>query len=198
MSAFLGPIHTWLFNKVLFQNQMVETIETLAKENGWLDESVNLNRYGQLEQGDLADIVDPNNIHGWLQERVSLVESKLAYLVTVLSDGHQERLDSIYEVIYELGKKNSIHGKNAKEVFDTLETLLLNGMPCDRVNVLCEENEDKVVWRQTKEIHEKYWTMVGGSVEQFYFIRQYLIHGLLENSEFTYSTLENSHFEIKR
>ncbi len=199
MSAFLGPIHNWLYNKVLFQNEMVETIKNLAEENQWLDSSVNLNRYGELEQGELADIVDPDNIHGWLQERVSLVENKLAYLVTVLTDDHIERIDDITHCMYELGKKHPLETVDyAKEAFDHMEALLLNGMPCDRVNAVVENSEEKVVWEQTREIHQQYWDLVGGDIEMFYAIRSSLIQGILEGSGFVFRETGDRVYEISK
>lgn len=80
MSAFLGPIHTWLFRKIKFQDELTNTIleieaqEELVKR---IDKA-----YVSLEQGELADIVDSANIHGWLQERISIVENRLAFVVT--------------------------------------------------------------------------------------------------------------------
>ena len=33
MSAFLGPIHTWLYNKIKFQEKTVNAVLDLAEEN---------------------------------------------------------------------------------------------------------------------------------------------------------------------
>ena len=37
-----------------------------------------------IEEGPLDEIINQSNIHGWLQERVSQVEYKYAYVVTKL------------------------------------------------------------------------------------------------------------------
>lgn len=66
MSAFLGPIHYWLYNKVKIQQNMVETVLNRAEQEGW-DEDLRSRleaTYGTLPTEDLADIIDVSNIHG--------------------------------------------------------------------------------------------------------------------------------------
>lgn len=199
MSAFLGPIHHWLYGKVLFQNEMIEKIASLAIEEGWITESLDLDRYGVLESGALEDIVDPDNIHGWLQERVSLVENKLAYLVTVLVKEAPERIIKISNAVYQLGVENKLQNvSDAKSAFTHLENLLLNGMPCDRINKIIEENEEHVIWEQTQDIHAKYWEAMQGDLDNFYIIRKSLITGILEDSGFQFIVHNNFTYEIKR
>ncbi len=183
MSAFLGPIHTWLYNKVLFQNDLAEHIAKVAADKNWNDVSFNINRYGVLPEGELADIVDETNIHGWLQDKVSLVENKLAYIVTVLTDEYAERITDISDAVYTYGKAHAYDGNlNAKEAFQYLETILLNGMPCDRVNQIVSEDENQVSWKETVNIHKSYWDQVHGNMEYFDAIRESLITGVLEYS----------------
>ena len=35
MSAFLGPIHFWLYNKIGNQEQLTKEIAAAAVQNGW-------------------------------------------------------------------------------------------------------------------------------------------------------------------
>ena len=35
MSAFLGPIHYWLYNKIIVQEELTADIAGLAVSNGW-------------------------------------------------------------------------------------------------------------------------------------------------------------------
>lgn len=94
MSAFLGPIHTWLYNKIKFQDAMALEVLNLAEEKGYANDlkSRTDNRYGVLGNGSLEEMIDPGNIHGWLQEKVSMVENRLAYAVTALTEPDPERL----------------------------------------------------------------------------------------------------------
>jgi len=201
MSAFLGPIHTWLYNKIKFQDAMTDAILDLAEENGYSKElrPRTDSRYGVLEKGNLEDMIDTGNIHGWLQEKVSLVENRMAYVVTELLEPDQERLSHIIDVVLEFGKRNSAD-KNitVRKGYDYLESTLLNGMPCDRVNELIQESEDKLVWRQTQDIHGAYWAMIRGDVTHYYALRELLIKGMFEDSELEFHQIEDQVYELRR
>ncbi|HCD45672.1 MAG TPA: hypothetical protein DEQ64_18490 [Lachnoclostridium sp.] len=201
MSAFLGPIHTWLYNKIKFQDAMTDAILDLAEENGYSKElrTRTDSRYGVLEKGNLEDMIDTGNIHGWLQEKVSLVENRLAYVVTELLEPDQERLSHIIDAVLEFGKRNSAD-KNitVRKGYDYLESTLLNGMPCDRVNELIQESEDKLVWRQTQDIHGAYWAMIRGDVTHYYALRESLIKGMFEDSELEFHQIEDQVYELRR
>jgi hypothetical protein len=201
MSAFLGPIHTWLYNKIKFQDAMTDAILDLAEENGYSKElrTRTDSRYGVLEKVNLEDMIDTGNIHGWLQEKVSLVENRLAYVVTELLEPDQERLSHIIDAVLEFGKRNSAD-KNitVRKGYDYLESTLLNGMPCDRVNELIQESEDKLVWRQTQDIHGAYWAMIRGDVTHYYALRESLIKGMFEDSELEFHQIEDQVYELRR
>lgn len=201
MSAFLGPIHTWLYNKIKFQDAMTDAILDYAEENSCGKElrARTDSRYGVLEKGDLEDMIDTGNIHGWLQEKVSLVENRLAYVVTELMEPDQERLSHIANAVLEFGKRNSAD-KNitVRKGYDYLESTLLNGMPCDRVNELVQETEDNLVWRQIQDIHGAYWTMIHGDVTHYYTLRESLIKGMFEDSELEFHQIEDQVYELRR
>ena len=103
MSAFLGPIHTWLYNKIKLQDELVNAlIDAAVNENVAGDEikAMLTRRYGELEKGDLEEICDPNNIHGWLQDRVSLVENRLAFAVTYLTMENSKNIEFLEKAAY--------------------------------------------------------------------------------------------------
>ncbi|HKM35519.1 MAG TPA: hypothetical protein VJY54_12400 [Lachnospiraceae bacterium] len=86
MSFTLGPIHTWLFNKIRFQDLLQRTILRDYEKDKDTTLSCQLDRrFGVLEEGELKDIIEEGNIHGWLQERVSLVENRFAFMVTQIN-----------------------------------------------------------------------------------------------------------------
>ena len=103
MSAFLGPIHHWLFNKIQFQDQMVENVIAYAETFGRAE---NLReqlaaRYGELEKQPLEEIIDGSNIHGWLQDRVTVVENRLAATVTQLLAEEPDRINDLRRIFFE-------------------------------------------------------------------------------------------------
>ncbi|WP_312502053.1 hypothetical protein [Lacrimispora sp.] len=180
---------------------MTDAILDLAEENGYSKElrTRTDSRYGVLEKGNLEDMIDTGNIHGWLQEKVSLVENRMAYVVTELLEPDQERLSHIIDAVLEFGKRNSAD-KNitVRKGYDYLESTLLNGMPCDRVNELIQESEDKLVWRQTQDIHGAYWAMIRGDVTHYYALRESLIKGMFEDSELEFHQIEDQVYELRR
>ena len=200
MSAFLGPIHTWLYNKILLQNAMTDAIAAYAEEKGWakgLSEKL-ASRYGTLETGNLEDNINTDNIHGWLQERVSLVENRLAYAVTTLLEEDSTRLDEIKQAVKEFGKNHSASGSlSVKQAYDHLENTLLNGMPCDRVNQLVKEEPDLLAYRQAVEIHQPYWDMIHGDVNNYYELREALIQGMFEGSSVQFDHTGNQEYELR-
>ena len=201
MSAFLGPIHTWLYNKIKFQDELTKKIMDLVSQKGYEEELLSQldNRYGRLEEGELADIIEESNIHGWLQDKITVVENCLAFFVTIVTDKHPERIVDINDAVYEFGKEHAVtNGISVKEVYGYLDNLLLNGMPCDRVNDITNEDENSITWNQTVDIHETYWKIINGNVEYYYAIRKSLIVGMLENSGIIYNQIGKQTFELRK
>ena len=43
MSAFLGPIHFWLYNKIQFQESLIDELIRYASSQGWSDSDLPTN-----------------------------------------------------------------------------------------------------------------------------------------------------------
>lgn len=199
MSAFIGPIHSWLYNKIIFQDKLADIVLNIAKDKGYDLKQSTDSIYGQLEKDELENIIDKSNIHGWLQEKVNLVENRLAYTVTNLTKLEQDSMKTILKEIKAFGKTNAeISDKNAEEIYVLLDEVLLNGMPCDRVNSIEEKSEDVVIWKQNVDIHDKYWIQVGGDSQNYYDIRYAFVEGMLSGSEFEFVKLEDCVYSIRR
>ena len=70
MSAFLGKIHYWLYNKVLWHEELSEEILKYAASKGVSVEEIKAevySKYGEPDLSPLEDVIDQGNIHGWLQ-----------------------------------------------------------------------------------------------------------------------------------
>jgi hemerythrin-like domain-containing protein len=156
-------------------------------------------RYGTLEEGKLEDIIDESNIHGWLQQRIALVEYRLAYVVTLVTEEDAEKINVMKDAAYEFGKTHAAPGGiNPKEAYQLLEDVLVNGMPCDRVNNVIDETDNTLTWVQTTEIHKQYWDMLHGNMEYYYAIRESLIKGILENSGVTFVQVADATYELRK
>lgn len=199
MSAFLGPIHSWLYNKIKLQNELTVEIVKRIEVEGMMENLSDCldRRCGTLEAGELADIIDEDNIHGWLQQRVSLVENRLATAVSMTLEERPDAYEAIVQSANKFGEKHAVdETMNLRETYNYLEATLLNGMPCDHVNSIVSEDETKIVWEQTIDIHKPYWDMVKGEVVNYYDIRNALIEGLLVNSKIAYAKTAENHYEL--
>jgi len=200
VSAFLGPIHSWLYHKIRLQEELVQAVLQIAKENCRFDniEEKVAQECGVLESGNLEDIVDENNIHGWLQERVSLVEKRLAYAVTLLAKEDERNIELVKEAAFRFGKAHAINSDaGVREAYTHLENMLLNGMPCDQVNHILYEEDNRMKWEQTVDIHAKYWNMAGGDNAHYNWIRESLIRGILEGSRVEFDQEDKNVFVIQ-
>ena len=201
MSAFLGPIHYWLYNKIKLQEELVFDILQTAAEKGWLSVSTQTldAACGKLDLLPLEDVIDGTNIHGWLHARIGLTESRLAFLVTQLLTEDASRVDDIMQTAHQFGENHAMpHGIGADEAYKTLEDTLLDGMPCDHVNHVLEREATKVIWQKIQCVHTEYWEQVGGNIKVFDGLRGNIIAGMLAHSDLEFHALGNDVYEISR
>lgn len=200
MSAFLGPIHFWLYNKIKIQNTIVEETLNLSE-----NKNINLrdNLYEQFGDGELKpldEVVDTANIHGWLQEQISKVENKLAVVVTETLKKEPSMKSDIKKIFYDNGKKSSSLNNDStiEEIFKAINDTLLDGMPCDHVNALVSQDEDEVIWKRCECVHSKYWDAANGDAVNYYELRDEFIKGLLEKTNANYEKINDVTSKIYR
>jgi len=193
MSAFLGKIHYWLYNKIQLHEKFINEVISLAKSKGYniemlIDESYS--RYGYPVTGELENEIEHSNIHGWLQERIISVESRLAYVVTELLKSGIVKKEEITDVFYKNGaakiKELEVNEGSPQDLFNLIFDYMLEGMPCDRVNEIIENSEAKIQWKTTRDIHKHYWDAVQGEIDNFYSFRDAWINGFLGASGMVY------------
>ncbi|NFJ73345.1 hypothetical protein FDA26_14975 [Clostridium botulinum] len=199
MSLFLGKIHFWLFNKILWFEGLENEIIDVAKSEG-LD-ILNLqkeieNKYGaKLPNKPLDEIIDTSNIHGWLQEKIYSSEGRIAAWTTVIIDNKREAKTKLEEIYINQGiiaakevKEEGIRLDSAENIFNKVNDYILDGMPCDRVNEIINSNENYVEWTRRICVHKEIWDKESGDVEYFYFLRSLWIKAFVNeiNNEFDY------------
>lgn len=195
MSAFLGPVHFWLYKKIQLQEGLIDAIGTYAVKNGWLTAD-EVKAYETAERRDLAEAVDGSNIHGWLQNRIHDSEGRLADLVTTLTAADTVRFADLKEVACNFGKAAVTEVPvTAPEAFHLLDDTLLNGMPCDQVMKVVESTPDTVIWEETQDLHGEFWN---GKGDCYYKLRSALIKGLLSGSTFKLKSLSGRQYEISK
>lgn len=212
MSAFLAPIHTWVFNKII----LAEELEKSLKE-------VYIDKYGDIVSEvvekslaygspidttkNIEDIIDKSNIHGWLQDKISKVETRTAFIITEMINKYGEEAETIAMLSFEKQGKTvgeALRAKempgNPEELYNALNIYLLEGMPCDRVTKLIKSENNILEWETTSCIHKKYWDMVNGDVNIFYNLRHNFIKAFIENSneKYTYNFIEGLEYNDAR
>ena len=144
----------------------------------------------------IEDIIDVSNIHGWLQDKISKVETRIAFIITEMIKKNGEEAEVIaLECFMDQGKivgetsRQKEMPQSPEEVFNALNNYLLEGMPCDRVTRPIKSQDDKFEWETTSCIHKSYWEIVQGDVNIFYKLRHEWIKSFIENSneEYTYN-----------
>lgn len=201
MSAFLGPIHYWLYNKIKLQEAFTNDILEASSKNNWyqdLEIEVEKN-YNKLDNRPLEEIIDQSNIHGWLQSKIAQAELRLAFVVTKLINKNSDYITELKKIAFSFGAANSVpENSTASDIFKYLNDSLIDGMPCDRVNELVESDEKQVIWRQNLCVHSSYWAEVGGNVDVYYTLRHEIIKGMLSRSDFEYIPNETGVNTIRR
>lgn len=201
MSAFLGPIHYWLYNKIRLQQAIVDEIYELGDKNGISLEKECNRLYGTFENKPLEDMIDHGNIHGWLQDCISQVEYKYAYSVTRLMQEKPELFQSIKDIVSINAKNLAITLKefpyDASGIFKAIEDSLLDGMPCDHVNRVLKQDNREVVWLRRLCVHSRYWDEVGGDIKIYYELREAWVEAFIMELGFLYEKLEQDTYRIR-
>ena len=199
MSAFLGPIHHWMYEKIKRQELLTQKILEAARENPWMEElSEKVDAtIGSFVPGNLEEIIDESNIHGWLSSQVDLVESRYAFVVAELVK--RDQLKEALEVHYEDGK----HAGDAIDVNSSCETLynfikdcLLDGMPCEGGVRLLTEEADEIVWMVDENVHSPFFAQ--GNEKSLYFqLRDAWLKGFISGKKVLYTRLNEVTFRLQ-
>lgn len=182
MSAFLGPIHYWLYNKIILQEKLTKSMLKDAPEI--YDSLASI--CGSTEMRPLEEVIDTSNIHGWLQAQILIAEKRYANGVHLLMSKKSVSLEQLQEKALLFGKEYALKGTTAPELYKEIQDLLLDGMPCDHVNMPVDQENDKVVWKRTADLHSSHWSEVGADGNIYYTLRSALLKGMLEPTSYHY------------
>ncbi|HCE74456.1 MAG TPA: hypothetical protein DEP67_08550 [Lachnospiraceae bacterium] len=191
MSAYLGPVHYWLYNKIGKQEELTGKLASYSAEKGWIGEPENFTaRLPELES-----VIDVSNIHGWLQSRIADSETRLASLVKGVLSGHPERMEALLGVAYAFGQDNRPDAASASDIYRAFEDFFVNGMPCDRVNVVDESSDDQVSWHMAEDIHAAGWN---GDAADYYRLRSSVMAGMLDRTPFVLDENDGMQYTIRK
>lgn len=204
MSLFLGRIHYWLFNKVLWFEGLEGEIIKLAKDKGIdvekLEAEIN-SKYGvKTPNKNLEDMIDTSNIHGWLQGKIHSAEGRMAAWTKVILENNQDYILDMRKVYENQGvnaaneAKESLENINAETIFNSMNDYILDGMPCDRVNEVIDSSEESIMWKRRVCVHKNIWENEGILVDVFYELREHWINAFVNtmNNDYEYVKLEDN------
>ncbi|MCW2277850.1 hypothetical protein [Heliophilum fasciatum] len=175
MSAFIGPIHYWLYRKIRLVGEREEWIAQKARETcGATAEELReqvIQMFGApLPDIDLAELIDHDNIHGWLQRQIKTVETREAAFIKEVRDAcGNKAMDGIDQAFFAHGKQTGEKAKQQNKVdltaapgiYQALNDDFLNGMPCDQCDQVVVSERDRVIWESDQWLQEPNWQRAG-------------------------------------
>lgn len=187
MSAFLGPIHFMMYNKIQMQNNLLDEIIAYMQDNNIIpDLSSKLKeKYGENEREELESVIDLNAIHAWLNNQVNIAESRLAYTVKLIIEKDKSLMDKIGELFYSNGMEKRLECAEiivVEELFKMLNITLLDGMPCDNGIMIQNDDGSEIMWEVNLEVHKPYYDKENIDVEYFFNLRDKWLQGFFAGS----------------
>ena len=183
MSLLLGPIHFWLYDKIKNQEALTSL---LAEHFGKGAEYTK-------DLPPLEEAVDEGNIHGWLQSQIADAETRYASLVNLILE--ENALDEIKKVAYDFGRQNSLNeNTDAESAYKAFNDFFVNGMPCDRVNMIVRSDVTLLRFKETDDVHSQYWN---GDSSVYYQIRNEIMRGMLDGTSIKLKIDADSYVLIK-
>ena len=140
MSKTLGPIHYMMYEKIKFQDKITDYL---------MDGHIQDIKQDPVSTKPLEEILDQENIHGYLQEKIDIVETRLAKALKLAKDPDEK----LYKLGQECGKGKDF--SSFEQVFRDLNTYLLDGMPCDQ-GLSAMVDEDSLYLITNNNLHSKY------------------------------------------
>lgn len=203
MSENIEEVHKILFNKILWYEKLEEDIINLADTEGLntelLIKEIN-GKYGpKLPNLPLEEMVDCNNINGWLQEKIISVENRMAaWIIRTISKNNdvKNKLEVIYENQGKKAAKEALEKNNKintpMEIFNCIYEYLLDGINSDNVNEVISVTDERIEWKIKICVHETAWIKENGDVNYFYFLRNKWITSFVKNINKNFRYLENN------
>ena len=221
MSAFIGPIHYWLYGKIrlvtnreeFIYNKAAEVCGSTAEE---LREQVMQSFGVPLPDVDLGELIDHDNIHGWLQRQIKIAESReAAFINELLSACGSTAQTMLDEAFAAHGKQTGEQAKSqpkynlatAPGIYKALNDYYLNGMPCDQGDMVVNSTPDSMIWESAVCLQEPNWKRAGINPKTMAALYQNWLGGFVSgaNSEFSFKQTSDclagdnmSRYEITR
>ena len=190
MKETLKPIHFVQYNRIRLQENLERFLVEKFNLTDTFTEAQRL--YGEISTDkSLEDQIDLDNIHGWLESHLVANEKRNAMLLKeILRTNDVESLKSAYSEYGNLlgnSQKDAASVAGKDEVYSYASSILLDGMPCDKVNTLISSDDTKVEWHGQSDVHGKYLVEQGLEANLFYTLRESFLDSVLKTKgSYTY------------
>ncbi len=195
MSAFLGPIHYWLFNKIVTLESRAFALSKTLEDNG-VDVSSLTDQYGnKLEGEDIGEIIGNNPIHQFLSGLITRVQVFEAQVVERAGTEHLDKLLARALLHGSETAANAIEKQGGSKpeglggVENQIQTFQLDGMPCDPAGELSLISDKELSYSHTTCNHLGNWAFTGVDKSSMCKITNVwlegFVKGLRENAEYS-------------
>lgn len=178
MSAFLGHIHYWLYKKIQLlverENLILEKTRRIVDDLADELHEISVDTYGAPIDAatPLEDIIDHNNIHGWLSGQINVASVREAAFIKDMLDTNSGDdavlvVAAILDAFAVQGKacgtvaKESLEDISAPSIYNALQNFYVNGMPCDGGDQIIEDNAHTFTWVGDHKLQSPYWRTAG-------------------------------------
>lgn len=199
MSAFLAPIHFWMYDKVQLQEQLIQYFAAAAAKEGWDLGGHKAEEFIVDDDRPLDELIDTDDIHGWLSGRIDDVEGRYAAFVQTLLEHNEGLLPKLVELAREFGAQKAVEaGSDGNQIYQAFNNTFLNGMPCDLAIKVVDKNPDSFTWQQVSECHGQYWKAVNGDPATYYTLREAILKGLMEKTGYTLKCVAGNTYTVEK
>ena len=187
MSSFLSQIHYKLYERIRYSDHIANTLSILLKNQ----KQISLLENSVLSDGALEDVIDVEQIHDWLSNRIQEVEKRLSSLLTTcIQEGLQQECEHLF---YELGLERSNDSiTTPKQALQYMQQYMLDGMPCEHGIQMIHDDEDCIQFIIACDVH-----MHINQLNTFMYMRFIWMKALLSKSNISISH-KHMNFETRK
>jgi len=176
MSAFLGPIHHIMFQRIRLVGERQDELAAAVTTRMSPGQREELERAWSLvhhpAEGELGELIGDAPIHAWLQREMEATLLSEAQLWALAGD-RPERRAAVLAAIRDHGRDTgealrdadpgAVH--DARRLLQLIDRVLLASMPCDRVADVVAAAEGSFIVRRDLLFHQDLWRRAGLSEE---------------------------------
>ena len=191
MSAFLGPIHSLMYSRIINLQKVINAIAEMSEGEGW---GAECEEFVVAEFAPIEEVIDLGNIHGSLFEMVDSAEKRFSGIIAAATCGSVERFERVEETVRAVGESMGSESAggvasigaslNPVMVCSRIQEVLLDGMPCDRATEMVKRPDGSCEIVRNMDLHSSYFEAVGLDGEWYYRLLGAFVEGLLAGSGF--------------